>query len=195
MKIVEHPRSHRFHVDASLHLPRRTLFTGDWDTYLDTALNRCLRKLIRKAEAYQAEHYRRADEVAKNVEQMNHDIMAPEDPDSGALGEAASRGDFHQFRHLLSGHDDWLRLRIGRWLARYPQIEAELGRRFAIGDFVEEVFLNAFERYGERSPHVPLRRWLDGLIDPSLQDFRRDPLDERENISFARTLKDMPAIP
>src|SRR5262245_44188016 len=80
VKIVEHPRSHRYHVDASLHLPRRTLFTGDWDAYLDTALNRCLRKLIRKAEAYQAEGDHAADDIAADVEQMNNDIVARKIP-------------------------------------------------------------------------------------------------------------------
>jgi hypothetical protein len=195
MTIVHHPRSHRFHVEAALSLPRRTIFTGDWDDYLDTALNRCLRKLIRQAEEYQQEADHQDDETASRIERMNHDGMAPEDPSADALGAAASIGDFHAFRRLLSGHEEWLRLRIGRWLQRYPELEAEIGRRLRIGDLVEEVFLNAFERYNQRSNDVPLHQWLDSLIDPSLQDFRHDPIEERENISFARTLKDMPAMP
>src|SRR3954466_14678102 len=35
LTIVRHPRTARFHVEAALSLPRRTLFTGDWDPYLD----------------------------------------------------------------------------------------------------------------------------------------------------------------
>jgi ribosome-associated translation inhibitor RaiA len=195
MRIVHHPRSQRFHVEAALSLPRRTIFTGDWDDYLDTALNRCLRKLIRQAEEYQQEPQRKEDETASHIERMNRNIMAPQDPSADALGAAASIGDFHAFRRLLSGHEEWLRLRIGRWLQRYPELEAELGRRLSIGDLLEEVFLNAFERYNQRSNDVPLHRWLDSLIDPSLHDFRHDPVEARQNISFARTLKDMTTMP
>jgi hypothetical protein len=192
MTIVRHPKSRRYHVDAALRLPRRTLFTGDWDTYLDTALHRCVRKLLHQAEEYHHEPNHDGDAIAERVEAMHQGIMAPEDPDADVLGRAASAGDFHAFRRLLSGHEDWLRLRIGRWLQRYPNVEAEIGRRLKIGDLMEEVFLNAFERYHTRSGYVPLHQWLDSLIDPSLHDFLHDPIEERENISFARTLKDMP---
>jgi hypothetical protein len=192
LTIVQHPHSRRFHVDAALRLPRETLFTGDWDSYLDTALERCVRKLLRKTERYHDGGDHRADTIARDIQRQNNQIVAPEDPDAGALGEAARSGDYHRFRKLLAGHEDWLRLRIGRWLQRYPQMEAELGRRVSIGDLVEEVLLNAFESFGGRSHDVPLHEWLDSLVDPSLQDFRHDPIDERENISFARTVRDTP---
>src|SRR5438094_941580 len=74
LKIVHHPHRQEFHVKAALSLPRRTLFTGDWDAYLDTALGRAIRKLKHKTAAYQAEPDHAADEVAQRVEQMNRDI-------------------------------------------------------------------------------------------------------------------------
>jgi hypothetical protein len=195
LTIVRHPRTSRFHVEAALALPRRTLFTGDWDPYLDIALSRSLRKLTRKAEAYTSEPDRADDERAQRIDQMGRDVVAPENPDMGTLGQAATEGDYHRFREILAAWEDWLRLRIGRWLQRYPDAEAEVGRRVKIGDLVEEVMLNAFEHFTERSNDVPLHEWLDSLIDPSLMTFCQHPVEERANISFARTLKEMPAIP
>jgi tRNA(adenine34) deaminase len=195
IKIIQHPRSQQFHVKAALALPRQTLFTGDWDSYLDTALCRTIRKLRHKAAMYQAEPDHAADAVAERVEQMNREIVAPEDPDGGALGVAASVGDYQNFRNLLATYEDWLRLRVGRWLERYPAAEVELGRRVKIGDLLEEVLLNAFERYDQRSGDVPLHEWLDSLLDPSLQTYFKHPVEERENISLVRTVRDTPPSP
>jgi hypothetical protein len=191
--IVNHPKSQQFHVRAALGLPRHSLFTGDWDPYLDTALCRAIRKLIHKADDYQHEPDGAADEVAQRVSRLQRDIVAPEDPDVGELGAAAASGDYRRFRDLLAGYEDWLRLRVGRWLKRYPRAEAELGRRIKIGDLLEEVFLNAFERYGERTAVVSLHQWLDSLLDPSLQAFFRQPVEERENVSMVRSLRTPPA--
>jgi uncharacterized protein DUF3175 len=197
IKIVHHPRSQQFHVKAALALPRRTLFTGDWDDYLDTALCRAVRKLRHKAAVYQAETNHAPDDVARRVDQMNRDILAPEAPEMGALGGTVAAGDYLAFRSLMATYEDWLRLRIGRWLQRYPDAEAEVGRRVKIGDLVEEVLLNAFERHDQRSHDVSLHEWLDSLIDPSLQAYCQHPALERENISFVRSLGAKPkaAVP
>lgn len=188
IKIIFHPHRQEHHVKAALSLPRRTLFTGDWDSYLDTALLRAIRKLKHKAAAYRTEPDHVADEVAERIEQMNRDIIAPENADMGPLGEAVASGDYRAFRSLLGGHEDWLRLRVGRWLERYPDAEAEVGRRVKIGDLVEEVLLTAFERYEGRSNDVPLHEWIDSLIDPALQTYCQHPVEERENISLVRSL-------
>jgi len=192
IKIVSHPQRQDYHVKAALSLPRRTLFTGDWDGYLDIALIRAIRKLKHKAAAYQAEPDHAADEVAQRVEQMNRDIVAPENPDMGPLGETVASGDYQAFHKLLADYEDWLRLRVGRWLERYPDAEAEVGRRVRIGDLVEEVLLTAFERFEGRSNDVPLSDWLDSLIDPALHNYCRHPAEERENISLVRSLRAEP---
>jgi len=44
-----------------------------------------------------------------------------------------------------------------------------------IGDLVEEVYLNAFERFAQRSAEVSLSDWLEALIDPSLKLLLRHP--------------------
>jgi hypothetical protein len=192
VSIVHHPSSDRFHVAADLRLPRRSIFTGDWDPYLDTAAQRCLRKLIRKIEAYQHEPNQKGDRIAERVEESRQEIVAPDDPETGPLAAAARDQDYQRFRQLLAGHDDWLRLRVGRWLQRYPVMNAQVGDRLAIGDLVEEVFLNAFEEYDERPNHQPLSDWLEELIDPSLRALWASGEDETENISFVRSLRQTP---
>jgi hypothetical protein len=187
--VVHHPTSDRFHVSADLRLPRRSIFTGDWDPYLDTAAQRCLRKLIRKIEAYQHEPDREGDRIAKQVQQSREQVVTPHDPDAGILAEAVRDQDYRRFRELLAGHDDWLRPRIGRWLQRYPAINDQVGEQIRIGDLVEEVFLNAFEGYDERINGQPLSQWLDELIDPSLRALWQNGEEETQNISFVRSLR------
>jgi hypothetical protein len=192
VSVIHHPTSDRFHVSADLRLPRRSIFTGDWDPYLDIAAQRCLRKLIRKIDRYRLEPDRCGDQIARQVNESRQQVVAPQDPDAGELGEAAREQDYGRFRELLAGHDDWLRLRIGRWLQRYPSINDQVGERIRIGDLVEEVFLNAFEEYGQRIKHQPLSEWLEELIDPSLRTLWQKGDAEAANISFARSLRETP---
>jgi hypothetical protein len=56
---------------------------------------------------------------------------------------------------------------------------------------VEAVFLNAFEGYEKRPGRVRLGRWLESLIDGSVQALLRGPDAALENISFARSLRDL----
>lgn len=191
IQIIYHEGSDRHHVEAALKLPRRTLTTGDWDTYLDTALQRSLRKLLHKIETYRREPDREADQIARRVADLNRELIAPEDPADGPLGAAVAEQDYPRFRDLLANYEDWLRLRIGRWLQRYPEIEAQLGDRLRLGDIVEEVFLNAFEYYHQRPKNSRVRTWLEALIDPSLRALWNYPLEERESISHARSLREM----
>src|SRR5687767_609069 len=52
LKVIHHPRSQTYHVEAKLKLPGRTIQTGDEDAYLDSAFQRCARKLLRRVEDY-----------------------------------------------------------------------------------------------------------------------------------------------
>jgi hypothetical protein len=79
-------------------------------------------------------------------------------------------------------------------LQRYPQAGARVGDGLRIGDVVEGVFLNAFERFGQRPVELPLNQWIDGLIDPSVKVILRHPDEEGENASLARTLRDAAPI-
>jgi hypothetical protein len=116
-------------------------------------------------------------------------LIAPTDAESGVLGHAVQAGDYHAFRNALLGYEEWLRKRVGRWVQRYPEAEAQIGRGLAIGDIVEVVYLNAFEQYANRPKQVSLHEWIDGLIDPSLKTLMRHPDEESQAASFARTVR------
>jgi len=121
-------------------------------------------------------------------------MMAPTDANSGVLGQAVESGSYQVFRAALSGYEEWLRKRAGRWIQRYPTAEARVGRGLAIGDLVEAVYLNAFERYAQRPIQVSLHEWLEDLIDPSLKTLLRHPEDEQQNASLARTVRDASGV-
>lgn len=188
--LIHHPNSAAYHVEFRLRLPGRTLAADDTDPYLDTAFQRCLRQLIRQVEAYRENPDRASLATAERTDALERDIMAPEDPDGGLLGRAVSAGDYGAFRNALVNYEDWLRRRIGRWIQRYPEAEARVGRGLAIGDMVEEVYLNAFEELPKRPTDVPFREWLESLIDPSLKALMHHPQKEQENASLARTLRE-----
>src|SRR5437773_1660477 len=50
IKVIFHPHSRAYHVEFKLQVPGQTLFGGEEDSYLDSALARGLRKLLRKLE-------------------------------------------------------------------------------------------------------------------------------------------------
>jgi hypothetical protein len=130
--------------------------------------------------------------VVERENSLDRDIVAPQDADAGPVGEAFRAGNYRAFRTALAGYEDWVRRRVGRWVQRYPEAEAQLGDGLLIGDLVEEVYLNAFENYGQRPDEVALHQWLDNLIDPSLKALLRNPDEERQNASFARTVRQTP---
>ncbi len=189
---IRHPASASYHVEAKLKVPGATLLTGERDAYLDSALERCVRKLMRRVEGQKRQPDRAASEQVRRRTALDDEVVAPEAPEPGPLGQAVEAGDYHAFRNALLGYEDWLRLRVGRWLQRYPEAEARVGHELLIGDLVEEVYLNAFERYNERPHDVSFHDWLDGLIDPSLKALLRRPDEEHENASLARTVRETP---
>jgi len=113
------------------------------------------------------------------------------DDQNGVLTRAANAGDYRTFRTALAGYEEWLRKRVGRWIQRYPEAEARIGRGLAIGDVLEAVYLNAFEQFSRRPKAVPFHEWLDELIDPSLKAHLKHPDEERASASFARTVRQM----
>jgi ribosome-associated translation inhibitor RaiA len=192
VNVIYHPRSQSYHVEFKLKLPGQTLFTGERDPYLDAAFQRCVRKLVWKVEAYREHPDRRAVETAEQRTALAREVMAPEDPDAGPLAEAVREGDYRTFRTALAGYEEWLRKRVGRWVQRYPEAESQVGDGLFLGDLVEEVYLNAFEGFPQRPTAIRLSEWLDRLIDPSLKALLRNPDEERQNASLARTLREGP---
>jgi hypothetical protein len=78
---------------------------------------------------------------------------------------------------------------VGRWVERYPEAASALGEGLTISQIVEEVFLNAFERYRDRPPPLRMGQWLESLIDPSIQQLLKHGDEEQENLSFIESAK------
>lgn len=187
LTIIHHARSHDYHVKTALRLPRKTLFTGDRDPHVHAAFERCVRKLVKKVHAYK-ERLSDASEAAKREEGTHQEILPTQEPDVDTLTRAVQNGDYAAFRRATDVYEEPLNKRIGRWVQRYPEVESELGNRFNISDIVEEVFLNAFERYEQKPQSLTFHDWLENLIDPSVKLMMRHPEEEMENINFSRTL-------
>src|SRR5262245_1723347 len=51
LTFIHHPRSQDYHAEAKLKLPGRTLFVGDRNDYLDSALQGCVQKLLAQIDA------------------------------------------------------------------------------------------------------------------------------------------------
>src|SRR5947209_7898028 len=81
--LIHHERSALYHVEAKLKLPGQTLFTGDRDAYLDSAFQRCVRKLVRKVEAYKEHPDKKAIETAERQAALGREVVAPTDADTG----------------------------------------------------------------------------------------------------------------
>jgi hypothetical protein len=192
VNVFYHSRSEVYHAEAKLQLPGQTIFSGQKAPYLDTALQRCLRKVIHKTEAYKEHPDREAAWAAESQAAFDTDIIAPEDPKVGPAAEAAAAGDYRTFRTALAGYETWLRKRIGRLVQRHPEAQARLGRELRLGDVVEEVYLNAFEEFTGRSTDVRLSEWLEGLIEPSLRALMQHPEEESMAAGLARTVRAIP---
>ena len=123
-------------------------------------------------------------------EKGTHQTLQPSAaPDLAVVDAAVSDGDYAAFRTATFAYEEPLRKRAGRWVERYPEAEARIGRRLEMADIVEEVFLNAFERYDRRPKGVRFGEWLEGLIDPAVRELLAHPDQELENIALARAAR------
>jgi ribosome-associated translation inhibitor RaiA len=192
VRVVYHPRSEVYHAEFKLKLPGRSLLTAEEDPYLDTALSRCVAKLTRKVEAYKEHPDAHAVAEAERRAALDENVVAPEDPDAGPLAEAVNAGDYRKFRTALAGYEEWLRKRVGRLVQRHPEAQARVGNELLLGDVIEEVYLNAFERFTRRPTDVRLSEWLEGLIEPSIHALVQHPEEEATAASLARTVREGP---
>ena len=186
--IVHHSRSDDFHVKTSLALPGKTLFTGERDVHVHPAYERCVRKLVKKVETYKRRMSGDA-ETTKHAGGTHQTLLPTRELDTAALNEAIADNDYARFRQGVDMFEEGLTVRIGRWIQRYPEVAARLGEEFTISDIVEDVFLNAFEQFSQRTNNtVPPGVWFERLIDPTVQALLQSPDDEFANISFARSV-------
>ncbi len=194
ISVLHHVRGGDFHVKTSLVLMNTTLFTADHDAHVYPAFERCVTKLVRKVESY-VNDLSHTPETRKRLKGTRQEVYPAMPPDGDGLASAVQSGDYAAFRDESLDYEGPIRDRVGRWIERYPDIRLQLGRTLSLDDVVEEVFLNAFERFDQRPRAVRFGEWLEGLIDPSLHALRSDPDGEKENIEFARTLRRAAAKP
>jgi len=188
--VTYQPRSNAYRVNTALVLTGRTLAAGDIDQYAYPAFERCIRKLARRVETYEAD-LADVEERKKHQKGTHHDVFPETPPDVELLEKAVAEQDYVAFRNAMTVYEEPLRKRIGRWVQRYPAIEQRIGEDLNLNDMVEEVFLNALERWDKRPDEVPLGEWLEQLIDPSVRLLAEHPAEELENIDFARSLREM----
>jgi ribosome-associated translation inhibitor RaiA len=176
-------------VGACLRLAGRTLFTAGEANTLHAAWDGAIRRLVDKVLAYK-EKLGRVPERQKEAEGTLHEIVPSMPPDAEAVDSAARQLDYPAFRSAMNVYEDALEKRVGRWIERYPDIEARLGDGLLISEIAEEVFLNAFDQYDKRPASLRLGQWLENLIDPSVQTLIRDGGEEQENLSFIESAKE-----
>jgi ribosome-associated translation inhibitor RaiA len=184
--VVYHQRSDDYHVKTSLALSGRKLFTGDRHAKFHPAFESCVRKLTKKVRAYKND-MRIGSDASKQASGTRQDVQPAGEIDLKALSHAVDVKDYPAFRRQIDVFEPSLMERIGRWIERYPEIRSQLDPAVSVSDIVEEVFLNAFDRFATRSHEVPPGKWLESLIDPSIQVHLQSPDQEFERISFSKS--------
>jgi len=184
--IERNNRSNDFSVKVTLILPGTTLVGNDHDPALHAAFERCLASLTENVRAYK-DRLGRVEDRQKVEKGTYQDLMPAPAPDDVALAGAVENGDYAAFRAALLVYEEALRKRAGRWIERYPEMDAQIGRRLEVADVVEDVFLIAFEQYPRRHQELRLGEWLEGLIDPAVKALRAGGDEELENVNMARS--------
>ncbi|HEY8505870.1 MAG TPA: hypothetical protein VIL46_14900 [Gemmataceae bacterium] len=188
--IFHYPRGAEYQVKTALVLPAKTLFSSDTDASFHPAFVRCVSNLVQQVEAYKQARAD-ADKLDKHLKGTFQEVVPSREPDAEQLEAAVRAGDYARFRKATYPYEESLRKRVGRWVGRYPEVQAKVGTDLGIADLVEAVFLNAFEGYDGRPRDVRFGRWLETLIDGSLKGLLRNPDEELDNVRFARTLRDL----
>lgn len=190
LTVVFHSHSETFHAQAKLRLPGQTIITGDRNSHIDSAILQCLRNVLQRVESYKSHPDRSAIEDAERQEELANNVIAPVESDAGKFGDAYRTADYEAFRKAISDYERPLRMRVGRWIQRYPQLQANVGVTFEISDLLEELFLTAFDQYGHRPKQLSLYEWLVNLIDPAVKSFWHKS-EDREAVSYAQTLTEL----
>jgi ribosome-associated translation inhibitor RaiA len=179
-------RSNDVSVKLTLILPGNTLVTNDHDAVLTAAFDRSLAALADAVGRYKA----RLDgegERQKLEKGTAHDLLPTQSLDLAAIERAVAAGDYAAFRTALLPFEDGVQARAGRWVQRFPEYEARIGREVKMSDVTEEIFLTAFDQYDARPAGLPLSEWLENLIGPGVKALMTNTTEEMENINQARS--------
>lgn len=182
--------SEEYEVKLALVLPGQTFATGDVSEVWEQSLEKSVQKMIRRIE-----HYKSAmsgePEQAHIAAGTTMEVEPNRRMDGKQVVAAVESGNYAEFRKAMYPIEASLRDRVGRWVQRYPQIQAKIGTRITIADIVEETFMLAFDRYNDWQPEMFFGQWIETLIDPAMKGIAHDPEGELETISFQRTWNQM----
>ena len=190
INLKHNTNSEEYEVKLALVLPGQTFATGDVSEAWEPSLEKSVQRMIRRIEHYKStmsgepEQARAAAGTAMEFE-PNRRMDGPQ------VAAAIESGNYTEFRKAMFPTEESLRDRVGRWVQRYPQIQAKIGTRFTIADIVEETFMLAFDRYSHWQPEMFFGQWIETLIDPAMKAIAHDPEGELETISFQRTWNEM----
>jgi ribosome-associated translation inhibitor RaiA len=184
-------RSNDYSVKTTLVLPGTTLVGSDHDPALHAAYERCLNGLRENVRAYK-ERLDRLPERHRQGKGTDLDVQPDHQPQFAVMDEAVRAGDYERFRSATAPYDEPLRKRIGRWVERLPEIQADVGNGVDLDDMVEAVFLQSFDTYLSRPAAVPFGDWLEGQIDPALRALHARE-EVRENVRMARSARGVAA--
>lgn len=181
-------RSNDVSVKLTLVLPGTTLVTSDHDVVPEPAFERALNSLLENLHEYKdrLEKISERQKIGKGTHQELHSTIAF---DAATLDTAVANGDYTAFRTTTFPMEEDLRKRIGRWIQRYPELEARIGKDLKLADIVEEVFLLAFEGYAKRPAEVPFGTWMESLVDPAIKVIKNGGDEELDNVRRAQSAR------
>jgi ribosome-associated translation inhibitor RaiA len=181
-------RRHRtadYMVRTSLILPGDTLVSSEHHPLAHTAFEHCIQNLVREVQRYK-DQLGHVPEQAKQQEGTHRELLPTLPPDASAIEAAIRDGDYAAFRAATVGYEEPVRAGVGRWVQRYPEIAARIGRDLKIDDIVEDVFLIAFENYQHRPRDIRFGDWLRRHIDTAIKAMAADADAEMENVNMVR---------
>jgi ribosome-associated translation inhibitor RaiA len=179
-------RNNEYTLKLTLILPGDTLVTSDHDVVLHAAFERALSSLEKAVARYK-------DRLDQAAERHKHEVgtvqeVTPGTPvDLAAIDAAAAAMDYVAYRSAVAPYEDSLRVRVGRWVERYPAMQARLGNGLNVNQLVDGVFLTALEGHDRRPKEARYGEWLETLIAPTIRAIEHDPAGELENINMARS--------
>lgn len=184
--VIQHGKTGEYHVKTALVLTGQTLFTGERTRDRYGGYQQCLDKLLKKVTAYK-DQLANKPEQARIVDGTSQEIVPSQIPDGEAIARALESRDYAGYRRALLPYEEQVRKRIGRWIQRYPALNAEIGVRLTLSDVVEDVFLTAFERADQRPLEMHPGAWLESLIDDVIRSIAHDPEGELRNVSMVKS--------
>lgn len=182
------PRTTGCRAKLSLALSGATLVSQQDAAHLHEAFEHCAQNLLADVQEYKA-RMSNEPERQKLEKGTHHELFPDTDPDPAALEAAVEAQDYTAFRVATLGYEDPLSKRIGRWIERYPKVEARIHKDLKISDLVEEVFLDGFENYPRRPKDIRFGEWLESLIDPAINEIMRDHNGELDNARMVQSAR------